>query len=150
MLANNIKAPDFSLKDYEGKIHKLSDYKGKKIILYFYPKDDTPGCTKEACGFRDSFSDFKKKNVIIIGISKDDEKSHAKFIKKYDLPFVLLSDHEHKVIDAYGAWGERSFMGKKYFGTIRSTYIIDEKGFIIKSFPDVNPENHSKELLEAL
>lgn len=146
----NSKALDFELKDQNGKSHKLSDYKGKSIVLYFYPKDDTPGCTKEACDFRDNYSEFKKKNVIIIGVSVDDEKSHKKFVDKYKLPFILLADTEKKVVNNYGVWGEKSFMGKKYFGTTRATFIIDKDFKIKKIFPKVSVIGHTKEILEAL
>lgn len=150
MLKEGTKAPDFVLKDYEEKEHKLSDYKGKKVVLYFYPKDDTPGCTKEACGFRDAYDDFKNKGAVVLGVSKDDSKSHGKFVDKYSLPFTLLSDPDHKVIEKYGAWGERSFMGRKYMGTARITYLVDEQGKILKVFPKVKPEEHAKEILDML
>ncbi|MGV8150319.1 MAG: thioredoxin-dependent thiol peroxidase [Candidatus Woesearchaeota archaeon] len=149
-MKENSKALDFELKDQNGKSHKLSDYKGKSIVLYFYPKDDTPGCTKEACDFRDNYSEFKKKNVIIIGVSVDDEKSHKKFVDKYKLPFILLADTEKKVVNNYGVWGEKSFMGKKYFGTTRATFIIDKDFKIKKIFPKVSVIGHTKEILEAL
>jgi thioredoxin-dependent peroxiredoxin len=144
------KAPDFSLKDQDGKAHKLSDYKGKKIVLYFYPKDDTPGCTIEACNFRDDEALYKKKGAVILGISVDDEKSHKKFVDKYHLSFTLLADTDKKVVSAYGVWKEKSFIGKKYLGTSRETFIIDEKGKIIRHFDDVSVKNHSKEILDVL
>ena len=150
MIKEGTKAPDFRLNDKNGKEHKLSDYKKKKVVLYFYPKDNTPGCTKEACEFRDSFSEFKKKGAIIIGISTDDEKSHAKFSDKLSLPFVLLADPEKKVVKKYGVWGEKSFMGRKYMGTTRATFVIDENQKIIKIFPKVTPLGHAKEVLAVL
>ena len=143
-------APDFALKDQDGKTHKLSDYKGKKIVLYFYPKDDTPGCTKEACDFRDDFSLIKKKNAVILGMSADDENSHQKFIKKYSLPFTLLSDPDKKILQKYGVWKEKSMYGKTYMGIERTTIIIDEKGRIQKIFPKVSVDGHSKEVLKEL
>lgn len=150
MLKEKTKAPDFSLKDQNGKTHKLSDYKGKKVIIYFYPKDDTPGCTTEACSFRDSYADFKKKGAVVLGVSVDDEKSHKKFIDKYSLPFTLLADTDKKVVEKYGVWGEKTFMGRKYMGTSRVTYLIDEKGNILKVFPKVKPSEHIKEILPLL
>lgn len=143
-------APDFSLPDQNGKIHKLSDYKGKKVILYFYPKDDTPGCTKEACNFRDDYSKYKKKGVVILGISVDPVKSHKKFEEKYELPFTILSDEKKEVVNKYDVWKEKSFMGRKYMGIMRETFLIDEKGKIIKHFTDVKPDEHSKEILEII
>ncbi len=143
-------APEFTLQDQNGKIHKLSDYKGKKVILYFYPKDDTPGCTKEACNFRDNIAQYKKKGVIILGISTDPVKSHKKFEEKYSLPFPLLSDEKKEVVNAYDVWKEKTFMGRKYMGTMRETFLIDEKGKIQKHFSNVKPEEHSKEILALL
>ncbi|MGV8086701.1 MAG: thioredoxin-dependent thiol peroxidase [Candidatus Woesearchaeota archaeon] len=143
-------APNFTLKDQNGKLHKLSDYKGKKVILYFYPKDSTPGCTIEACNFRDDNSQYEKKGAVILGISIDDIKSHKKFSENKKLPFTLLSDVDKKVVEKYGVWKEKSFMGKKYLGTSRETFIIDEKGKIIKHFDKVNVITHSKEILELL
>jgi thioredoxin-dependent peroxiredoxin len=149
-LKEGAKAPDFSLKDQDGKTHKLSDYKGKKIVLYFYPKDSTPGCTIEACNFRDDESLYKKKGAVILGISVDDEKSHKKFVEKHHLPFTLLADIDKKVVNSYGVWGEKSFMGHKYMGTSRETFIIDEKGKIMKHFDEVRVKDHSKEILKLL
>lgn len=144
------KAPSFQLKDQNGKTHKLIDYKGKKIILYFYPKDDTPGCTIEACNFRNDEALYKKKGAVILGISVDNEKSHKKFVDKYQLPFTLLADTDKKVVEKYGVWKEKSFMGHKYLGTSRETFIIDEKGKILKHFDDVSVKNHSKKILDIL
>jgi thioredoxin-dependent peroxiredoxin len=143
------KAPDFELKDQDGKSHKLSDYKGKKIVLYFYPRDDTPGCTKEACDFRDNYGALKKK-ALVIGVSADDEKSHKKFVEKYSLPFILLSDPDKKVLNLYGVWGKKSFIGKTYMGIIRTTFIIDKSFKIKKIFPKVSVEGHVQEIIKAL
>lgn len=142
------KAPDFELKDQDGESHNLSDYKTKKVVLYFYPKDDTPGCTKEACDIRDNYSALKKK-AVVLGVSADDEKSHKKFAAKYNLPFILLSDPEKKVLNLYGVWAEKSFMGKRYMGIVRSTFIID-KGKIVKIFPKVSVLGHVKEIMDSL
>ena len=143
-------APDFELRDSGGMPHRLSDYRGKKVVLYFYPKDDTPGCTKEACAFRDDFSLFKNKNVVILGVSADSVESHKRFEQKFQLPFLLLSDPDKSVIEKYGAWQEKSMYGKTFMGVQRSTFVIDEKGRIAKVFPKVTPEGHSRELLEVL
>jgi len=150
MLEKGTKAPGFSLKDSSGKVHKLSDYLGKKVVLYFYPKDDTPGCTKEACGFRDDYSAITKKNAVVLGVSADTPESHKKFEDKFDLNFTLLSDPEKKTLEAYQVWGEKSMYGKKFFGIFRITYVIDEKGMIMKVFPKVKPTEHSTEILEVL
>ena len=132
------KAPDFSLPDEHGNLVKLSSFRGKKVILYFYPADDTPGCTAQACGFRDSFPEIQEKNAVVIGISPDDAHSHQRFRAKYNLPFILLSDPDHVVAAKYGAWGEKSFMGKKSIGIIRSHYVIDEQGTIVDEQIKVN------------
>lgn len=124
-------APDFALSDERGELVKLSSFRGKKVILYFYPKDDTPGCTAQACGFRDRFEELQEKNAVVIGISPDGAASHIKFRTKYDLPFVLLSDPNHVVAEKYGAWGQKAFMGKKFKGIIRSHFVIDEHGKIV-------------------
>ena len=150
MVETGKKAPDFTLTDFAGKKHKLSDYKGKPVVLYFYPKDDTPGCTKEACSFRDSYGEYKKAGVEVIGISVDSEKSHEKFINKYDLPFTLLADPDKKVVEKYGVWVEKSMYGKKYWGTARTTFLIDESGKVIHIFEKVKPENHAQEILQVL
>jgi len=143
-------APGFDLMDQEGKLHKLSDYLGKIVILYFYPKDDTPGCTVEACNFRDNFEVFKAAGVEILGISPDNVKSHAKFQQKHTLPFTLLADEDHKVCEVYGVWGPKKFMGKEYNGVYRTTYIIDEQGLIKKIFENVKPDEHAQEILNLL
>ncbi|MBI2185243.1 MAG: thioredoxin-dependent thiol peroxidase [Thaumarchaeota archaeon] len=144
------KAPNFTLPDQEGKPVKLSDYQGKKIVLYFYPKDDTPGCTKEACGFRDSFSVIKQKGAVILGVSRDDQNSHQKFISKYSLPFTLLSDKEAEVSKTYGVYKLKNQYGREYWGIERSTFIIDEQGKIKKAFRGVKVDNHTQEVLQAL
>jgi len=150
VLREGTKAPDFSLKDQDGKVHKLSDYKGKKVVLYFYPKDDTPGCTLEACNFRDDDALYQKKGAVVIGVSTDDESSHKRFATGKKLPFTLLADTDKVVVGKYGVWKEKNFMGKKYLGTSRETFIIDEKGDILKHFDSVNVLNHSKEILKIL
>lgn len=148
MLTEGMTAPDFTLPDDAGNQVSLSSFRGKKVVLYFYPKDDTPGCTKEACSFRDVYSEISKAGAVVLGVSADDETSHAKFRTKYELPFTLLSDRDRKVIRAYGAWGEKNLYGKLTEGLIRSTFIIDENGTIRKVFPRVKPENHAAEVLE--
>jgi len=149
-ISANIPAPDFELPDETGTPRRLSDYRGKPVVLYFYPKDDTPGCTKEACSFRDDYSEYEKAGVVILGISPDSPKSHAKFKEKYNLPFTLLADEEHRVCELYGAWGRKKFMGREYDGVLRTTYLIGLDGTILKVFPDVKPEGHSQEVLAAL
>ena len=144
------KAPNFSAKDQDGNEVSLSGLKGKKVVLYFYPKDDTPGCTKEACAFRDSFEEYKKAGVEVLGVSVDDEASHRKFADKYHLPFRLLADTDHKIVEAYGVWGEKSLYGRKFMGINRVTYVIDEKGKIAAVYPKVKPEQHAGEILAAL
>lgn len=143
------KAPAFTAETSGGKI-SLSDYAGKNVILYFYPKDDTPGCTKEACAFRDSFADFKKKGAVIFGVSPDSVKSHDKFVEKFKLPFTLLADVDKKIVEAYGVWGEKSFMGRKYMGVFRVTFLVGPDGSIKKIWPQVKPEEHATEVLAAL
>ncbi|HED07740.1 MAG TPA: thioredoxin-dependent thiol peroxidase [Ignavibacteria bacterium] len=150
MLEEGKKAPQFTLKDQSGKSVSLKDFLGKKVVLYFYPKDDTPGCTKEACNFRDDFKEIKKENAVILGVSADSETRHKKFVEKYKLPFTLLSDENKKVLEKYGVWQEKSMYGRKYMGIVRSTFIIDEKGKLKKIFPKVKVTNHNKEVLEAL
>ena len=150
MLEVGKNAPQFTLKDQSGKSVSLKDLLGKQVILYFYPKDDTPGCTKEACNFRDDFSQIKKENAVILGVSADSEGKHKKFAEKYKLPFTVLSDENKKVLEKYGVWQEKSMYGRKYMGIVRSTFIIDEKGKLKKIFPKVKVTNHNKEVLEAL
>ena len=144
------KAPAFSLKDQAGQTHKLSDYAGQPLILYFYPKDDTPGCTKEACAFQDNLPRFGKSKAAILGVSVLDGESKAKFAAKYSLTFPLLADPDHEVIDNYGAWQEKSMYGKKYMGVARSTFVIDAEGKITQVFPKVSPKTHDDVVLKAL
>lgn len=143
-------APDFKLPDENGELHKLSDYRGKPVVLYFYPKDDTPGCTKEACGFRDDYSEYAKYGAVILGVSPDPQKKHIKFKTKYDLPFTLLSDVDHKVSELYGVWGRKKYMGREYDGVFRTTFLITPHGEISRVFENVKPSGHSQEILEAL
>lgn len=147
VLSAGQKAPEFELLDNEGNTHKLSDYRGQTIVVYFYPKDDTPGCTKEACAFRDTYADFKEAGVDIIGISPDSEKSHSKFIQKYELPFTLLSDTDHKICEAFGVWGLKKYMGREYEGVYRTTFIIGPDGVVKRVFENVKPADHSQEVL---
>jgi len=149
MLEVGDDAPDFTASDQTGTDVKLSDLRGEKVVLYFYPKDDTPGCTKEACSFRDNFSTLTEKGIKILGVSMDDANSHKKFISKYELPFTLLTDAEHKVADLYGAYGEKQFMGKTYDGVLRKTFLIDESSKIKKVFDKVNVGEHATEVLQA-
>lgn len=144
------KAPDFSLPDQNGTDHSLQDYIGKHILLYFYPKDDTPGCTTEACNFRDDYSSYEKANVVILGVSPDSPTSHQKFKEKYQLPFTLLADEDHKVCELYKVWGLKKSFGKEYDGVHRTTYLIDPNGLIQKVFQKVSPANHSAEVLALL
>jgi peroxiredoxin Q/BCP len=143
-------APEFTLQDENGLKHSLSDYRGKPLILYFYPKDDTPGCTTEACNFRDDYSKYQEAQVVILGLSPDTPRSHKKFKAKYDLPFTLLADEDHAVCDLYGTWGPKKYMGKSYEGVFRTTFLIDSQGYIRKVFENVKPAEHSSEVLEAL
>ena len=145
-----MKTIDFSLPDQNGKIHQLSSYKGRWVLLYFYPKDDTPGCTKEACGFRDSLNDLKKHNVVVLGVSADSVSSHQKFAKKYNLNFSLLSDEKKEVIKAYGAWGKKKFMGKEFEGILRISFLINPEGEIVKRYDKVKPEIHAGEVLKDI
>lgn len=144
------QAPDFSAATSGGGHASLADYKGKQLILYFYPRDDTPGCTKEACAFRDYFSDFKKKGAVVLGVSVDPVKSHDKFVEKFTLPFPLLADVDKKIVQDYGVWGEKSFMGRKYQGIFRVTFLIGPDGRIKRIWPKVKPEEHAEEVLAAL
>lgn len=147
MLSINSLAPDFSLIDKDGVCHKLSDYLGKKVILYFYPKDNTSGCTKQALNYKDLFNDIIDKNAVIIGISKDSKKSHMNFVSKYELPFILLSDENLEAIKAYDVWHEKKLYGRAYMGVVRTTYIIDEKGYIISAEENVKPDDDAKNSL---
>ncbi len=143
------KAPDFTAVDGQGKTVRLKDLRGKKVVLYFYPKDDTPGCTKEACSFRDSFPKFKKRGIEVLGVSLDSEAKHKKFAEKYDLSFRLLADTDRAISEAYGTYGEKKFMGRTYLGVHRVTFLVDEKGKIKKIFNKVKPEDHAEEVLAA-
>jgi peroxiredoxin Q/BCP len=143
-------APSFSLKDETGITHKLEDYLGKTVVLYFYPKDDTPGCTTEACNFRDDYSAYANAGVVILGVSPDTVKSHQKFSEKYHLSFPLLADEDHAVCEKYGVWGRKKFMGKEYDGVFRTTFLIDPEGRIKKVYENVKPADHSKEILADL
>ncbi len=144
------KAPDFSLPSSEGNTVSLKDLRGKKVVLFFYPKDDTPGCTKEACSFRDNLARVKRKGAVIYGVSADSVKSHKKFIEKFDLTFPLLSDESKEMVNAYGVWQKKTFMGKSYMGIVRTTLIIDESGRIAHIFPNVKVEGHTDAVLEHL
>jgi peroxiredoxin Q/BCP len=148
-LTKNTKAPTFTGKDQNGKSVSLADFKGKKVVLYFYPEDDTPTCTVEACNLRDNFSLLKKNGFIVLGVSPDEDKKHKKFETKYNLPFTLIADTDHKIIDKYGVWGEKQLFGRKYMGLIRTTFLIDEKGIIKKIFLKPNSKEHTQEILEA-
>ena len=143
-------APDFAAPTNGGGKVSLSDFRGKSLVLYFYPRDDTPGCTKEACAFRDAFAPFKKQGAVVLGVSTDSAKSHDKFVEKYRLPFILVSDETKKIVQAYGVWGEKRFMGRKYQGTHRVTFLIDPDGRIRKIWPAVKPAEHAREVLAAL
>ena len=150
MLKAGDKAPEFKAVSDAGKPVSLKDFRGKKVILYFYPKDDTPGCTKEACDFRDSIAGLNKKDAVVLGVSPDGVESHRKFKAKFELPFPLLADEDHKIAEAYGAWGEKSMYGKKYMGIIRSTFLIDEKGKIAEVYEKVKVDGHVDALLKKL
>jgi peroxiredoxin Q/BCP len=144
------KAPEFKTRDQDGETVSLKDFRGKKVVIYFYPKDDTPGCTKEACSFRDGFGAFRRRKIEILGVSVDDEKSHRRFAEKYSLPFRLLADPNKKIVKDYGVWGQKSMYGRKYMGILRVTYVIDEMGKIAVVWPKVKPEGHAEEILAAL
>lgn len=143
-------APQFTLSDQNGKTHNLSDYKGKWVLLYFYPKDDTPGCTKEACGVRDVFPKFKKMDAVVFGVSADSVAKHKKFAEKYTLPFILLSDENKDTIKKYGVWAKKKFMGREYMGILRTSFLIDPKGKIAKIYEQVKPPVHAQEVLDDL
>ncbi len=143
-------APDFSLPDENGNARSLSEFRGQPVVLYFYPKDDTPGCTTEACNFRDDYSVYQENGVVILGVSPDTSKSHAKFKQKFNLPFPLLADAEHKIAEAYGVWGPKKFMGREFMGILRTTFLIGPNGDILKVFENVKPNGHSAQVLDAL
>ena len=149
-LPAGIPAPDFELFDDTHTLRRLSDFRGKNVLLYFYPADDTAGCTKEACNFRDDYSAYEKAGVVILGVSPDSVESHIKFKNKFQLPFPLLADVEHKICDVYQVWGPKKFLGREYEGVLRTTFLINENGKIVKVFEKVRPANHSKEVLSAL
>lgn len=149
MLKEGDKAPAFEANDQDGNTVKLKDLMGQRVVLYFYPKDDTPGCTKEACSFRDADDIYKSKGIRVLGVSTDNEKSHQKFISKFQLPFDLLADTEKKIVEDYGVWGEKSMYGKKYMGTFRKTFLIDGDGKIVKIFEKVDVAKHADEVLEV-
>ena len=150
MIHLNKPAPSFELPDQTGKIHKLSDYEGKWVLVYFYPKDDTPGCTKEACGIRDNMSSFKNNNAVVLGISADTVQSHATFAEKYELPFPLLSDKSKEVVKAYDSWGPKKFMGKEFLGIKRNSFLINPLGMVVKIYEGVKPQEHAHEVLQDI
>jgi peroxiredoxin Q/BCP len=144
------EAPEFRAKTNSGAEVSLAELRGKPVVLYFYPRDDTPGCTKEACAFRDSHADFRAAGVVVLGVSTDSVKSHQKFVEKFTLPFALLSDEDKAIVQAYGVWGQKSFMGRKYMGTNRVTFLIGPDGHIAKIWPEVKPNQHAAEVLDAI
>jgi peroxiredoxin Q/BCP len=148
-ISAGIPAPDFELLDDQNQTRRLADFRGQRVVLYFYPKDDTPGCAKEACNFRDDYSAYEQAGITILGISPDSVESHQKFKVKFQLPFALLADEGHKVCDAYGTWGPKKFMGKAYEGVLRTTFLIDPDGMIVRVFENVRPAEHSAEVLAA-
>ena len=150
MLEIGMLAPDFALLDSEGREHKLSDYLGRKIVLYFYPKDNTPGCTRQACAFASAYDEFRRRDIVVIGISRDSVASHKKFAEKYNLPFILLSDPDLVAIQSYGVWQEKKLYGKTSFGVVRTTFIIDEEGKISAVMPKVKPDTNAGEILDNL
>lgn len=150
MLREGEPAPDFTLRSDGGEEISLSSLRGRPVVVYFYPKDDTPGCTAQACGIRDAWEEFEQAGALVLGVSPDDAASHVKFKEKYDLPFTLLADTDHEVADAYGVWGEKSYAGKTYMGVQRSTFVIDPEGNLAKIFRDVKPAEHAGQVLEAL
>jgi thioredoxin-dependent peroxiredoxin len=149
MIKEGDAAPDFEARDADGNTVRLSELRGQKVVLYFYPKDDTPGCTKEACSFRDSFAEFGRRGIKVLGVSTDDERSHRKFAEKYSLPFTLLADTDHAVADLFGVYGEKQFMGRKYMGVARQTFLIGEDGRVVKVFDKVKVDEHADEVLKA-
>ena len=148
-ISAGIPAPDFELLDDTNQTRRLADFRGQRVVLYFYPKDDTPGCTKEACNFRDDYSAYEQAGVVVLGVSPDSVESHRKFKAKFQLPFALLADDGHKVCDAYGVWGPKKFMGKAYEGVLRTTFLIGPDGMILRVFENVRPAEHSTEVLAA-
>jgi thioredoxin-dependent peroxiredoxin len=150
MVEEGQDAPDFELTSDSGKVIRLSQFRGKPVVLYFYPRDDTPGCTAQACGIRDSYDDFEERGAVVLGVSPDEETSHVKFKQKYGLPFTLLADPEHVVAEQYGVWGEKKYMGRTYMGVQRSTFLIDENGRIARIMRRVKPDTHVEQVLAAL
>jgi peroxiredoxin Q/BCP len=150
MLEKLTQVPDFELLDENEKKHRLSDYKGNPVLLYFYPKDDTPGCTTEACEFRDDYDEYEKAGVVILGVSPDSPKSHKKFKEKYDLPFTLLSDNDHQLCEQFGVWAKKKMYGREYFGVLRTSFLIDSEGKLVEIFENVKPKGHSQQVLAAL
>jgi thioredoxin-dependent peroxiredoxin len=150
MIEEGKPAPDFELSSDAGETVRLSELRGKPVVLYFYPKDDTPGCTAQACGIRDAYGEFEQEGAVVLGVSPDDERSHGKFRDKYDLPFTLLADTDHQVAEQYGVWGEKQYRGRTYLGVKRWTFVIDEDGNVKRVFPDVKPAEHADNVLAAL
>ncbi|HMI99106.1 MAG TPA: thioredoxin-dependent thiol peroxidase [Gaiellaceae bacterium] len=150
MIEEGKPAPDFEAMTDTGERVKLSDFRGKAVVLYFYPKDDTPGCTLQACGFRDTIAEFDRRGAVVLGVSPDDVASHVRFKEKYEIPFVLLADPEHTVAEQYGVWGEKNYAGRKYMGISRTTFVIDAKGNLVKTMHNVKPDGHPQQVLEAL
>jgi thioredoxin-dependent peroxiredoxin len=150
MVEEGKPAPDFELQSDTGDTVRLSDFRGKPVVVYFYPKDDTPGCTTQACGIRDAYGEFERAGAVVLGVSPDDESSHVEFRNKYELPFTLLADEDHAVAEEYGVWGEKKYMGKSYMGINRSTFVIDADGNVKKAMRDVKPATHADDVLAAL
>jgi thioredoxin-dependent peroxiredoxin len=150
MVEEGKPAPDFEATTDTGERVKLSDFRGKPVVLYFYPKDDTPGCTLQACGFRDTIAEFDRRGAVVLGVSPDDVASHVRFKEKYEIPFVLLADPEHTVAEQYGVWGEKNYAGRKYMGISRTTFVIDAEGNLVKTMHNVKPDGHPQQVLEAL
>ena len=150
MVEEGKPAPDFELRSDSGESVKLSDLRGKQVVLYFYPKDDTPGCTTQACGIRDAYGEFEREGAVVLGVSPDDERSHVKFKEKYELPFTLLADPDHAVAEKYGVWGEKNYAGKKYMGINRSTFVIDPEGNVARAMLGIKPAGHASEVLDSL